>query len=147
MAVSTRLFEEKDFSQINHLLQLYYELRYPTTSERLITRLNKIINNKDYYLLLLLENGKIIGFSGMCKMMFYEKNGEYMRILAFVIHSDFRKQGYGKNLLVDFEKLARKLNCKIITLNSGNRNERLAAHKLYKNSGYVSTTIGFSKYL
>ncbi|PTG12510.1 GNAT family N-acetyltransferase, partial [Staphylococcus chromogenes] len=68
MAVSTRLFEEKDFSQINHLLQLYYELGYSTTSERLITRLNKIINNKDYYLLLLLENGKIIGFSGMCKM-------------------------------------------------------------------------------
>lgn len=46
MAVSTRLFEEKDFSQINHLLQLYYELGYPTTSERLIARLSKITNNK-----------------------------------------------------------------------------------------------------
>ncbi|MBY7664840.1 GNAT family N-acetyltransferase [Staphylococcus agnetis] len=147
MAVSTRLFEEKDFSQINHLLQLYYELGYPTTSERLITRLSKIINNKDYYLLLLLENGKIIGFSGMCKMLFYEKDGEYMRILAFVINSKFRSRGYGKKLLTDSEELARSLNCKVITLNSGNRNERLVAHKLYKNSGYVSTTIGFSKSL
>lgn len=62
MAVSTRLFEEKDFSQINHLLQLYYELGYPTTSERLIARLSKITNNKGYYLLLLLKNEKIIGF-------------------------------------------------------------------------------------
>lgn len=147
MTIHTRMFEEKDFSQINHLLQLYYELGYPTTSERLIARLSKITNNKDYYMLLLLKNDKIIGFSGMCKMSFYEKDGEYMRILAFVIHSDFRKRGYGKKLLADSEKLARKLNCKIITLNSGNRNERLVAHKLYKNSGYVSTTIGFSKSL
>lgn len=147
MTIHTRMFEEKDFSQINHLLQLYYELGYPTTSERLIARLSKITNNKDYYMLLLLKNDKIIGFSGMCKMSFYEKDGEYMRILAFVINSNFRKRGYGKKLLADSEKLARKLNCKIITLNSGNRNERLAAHKLYKNSGYASTTIGFSKNL
>lgn len=96
---------------------------------------------------MLLENGKIIGFSGMCKMLFYEKDGEYMRILAFVINSKFRSRGYGKKLLTDSEELARSLNCKVITLNSGNRNDRLAAHNLYKNSGYANTTIGFSKYL
>lgn len=69
----TRLFEEKDFNQINKLLQLYYELGYPTTSKELIHRLSKINNHKDYYILLLIEDEIIIGFSGMCRMMFYEK--------------------------------------------------------------------------
>ncbi|QDW92181.1 hypothetical protein DWB97_09400 [Staphylococcus chromogenes] len=58
----TRAFEEKDLSPINHLLQLYYGLAYPSASGNLITRLSKINNNKDYYMLLLLKNDKIIGF-------------------------------------------------------------------------------------
>ncbi|WP_105965612.1 GNAT family N-acetyltransferase [Staphylococcus chromogenes] len=147
MSIITRLFNNSDFEKLDQLYKLYDDLGYPTNKNELKKRLKQITNHGDYFVLLLIKENKIIGLSGMCKMMFYEKNGEYMRILAFVIHSDFRKRGYGKKLLADSEKLARKLNCKIITLNSGNRNERLVAHKLYKNSGYVSTTIGFSKSL
>lgn len=67
MTIYTRLFKEKDFSQINDLLQLYNELGYPTTR-------NEINNHKDYYMLLLIEENQIIGFSGMRRMMFYENN-------------------------------------------------------------------------
>lgn len=145
MSIITRLFNNSDFEKLDQLHKLYDDLGYPTNKNELKKRLKQITNHGDYFVLLLIKENKIIGLSGMCKMMFYEKNGEYMRILAFVIHSDFRKQGYGKKLLVDSEKLARKLNCKVITLNSGNRNERVIAHKLYMNSGYTSNTIGFSK--
>ncbi|MBE5673329.1 GNAT family N-acetyltransferase [Staphylococcus sp. SS35] len=147
MSIITRLFNNSDFAKLDQLCKLYDDLGYPTNKNDLKKRLNKITNHDDYFVLLLIKGNKIIGLSGMCKMMFYEKNGEYMRILAFVIHSDFRKQGYGKKLLADSEKLSEQLNCKAITLNSGNRNERLSAHKLYSDNGYDSSTSGFTKQL
>ncbi|WP_461102425.1 GNAT family N-acetyltransferase, partial [Staphylococcus aureus] len=75
------------------------------------------------YILLLIEDEIIIGFSGMCRMMFYENDGNYMRILSFVVNSNFRGNGFGSLLLKESEKLAGKLNCKVITLNSGIRTE------------------------
>lgn len=103
------------------------------------------MNYDDYFLLFLIKENKIIGLSGMCKMMFYEKNVEYMRIFVFVIYFEFRKKGYGKRLLVDFEEFFKWLNCKVIILNSGNRNERLFVYKLYSDNGYVSNIFGFIK--
>lgn len=145
MTIYTRLFKEKDFSQINDLLQLYNELGYPTTRNELIHRLNEINNHKDYYMLLLIEDNQIIGFSGMCRMMFYENNGKYMRILAFVVNSKFREKGLGSLLLKESEKLADKLNCKAMTVNSGIRTEREKAHEFYKAYGFKKNSYGFSK--
>ena len=96
-------------------------------------------------MLLLFEDEKIIGFSGMCKMMFYENGGDYMRILAFVVNSNFRGNGLGSLLLKESERLADKLNCKTITLTSGIRTERENAHKFYKANGFESKSYGFSK--
>ncbi|SUM03158.1 Acetyltransferase, GNAT family protein [Staphylococcus devriesei] len=80
-------------------------------------------------------------------MLFYERNGKYMRVLAFVINSNYRGLGFGNKLLRESENFSKQLNCKVITLNSGDRKERLAAHNLYNNSGYYSTTVGFTKNL
>ncbi|PNZ57586.1 GNAT family N-acetyltransferase, partial [Staphylococcus casei] len=85
--------------------------------------------------------------SGMCKMMFYEKKGEYMRLLAFVINSNYREKGYGTILLKESEMLAIQLGCKIITLNSGDRVDRDGAHIFYKRNGFVNKSSGFSKNL
>lgn len=104
MSIITRLFNNSDFEKLNQLCKLYDDLGYPTNENDLKKRLKKITNHDDYFLLLLIKENKIIGLSGMCKMMFYEKNAEYMRILAFVIHSEFRKKGYGKRLLADSEE-------------------------------------------
>ncbi|MEY8602969.1 GNAT family N-acetyltransferase [Staphylococcus nepalensis] len=145
MTIEARLFEEQDFNKINELLALYEDLGYPTIAEDLINRLKKIYSHEDYYLLLLIKDEVIIGLSGMCKMMFYEKNGEYMRLLAFVINSNYREKGYGTLLLKESEILATQLGCKAITLNSGNREERDNAHSFYKNNGFENKTSGFSK--
>ena len=147
MTIEARLFEEQDFNKINELLALYEDLGYPTIAEDLINRLKKIYSHEDYYLLLLIKDEVIIGLSGMCKMMFYEKNGEYMRLLAFVINSNYREKGYGTLLLKESEMLATKLGCKAITLNSGNREERDNAHSFYKSNGFENKSSGFSKNL
>ena len=68
MTIYARLFEDKDFNQINKLLELYYELGYPATSKELIHRLKKIYNHEDYYILLLIKDEVIIGFTGMCRI-------------------------------------------------------------------------------
>ncbi|MBO3066067.1 GNAT family N-acetyltransferase [Staphylococcus shinii] len=147
MTLKTRLFVEKDINHMDDLLDLYKELGYPTTKEKLASRLKKICNHKDYYLLLLIKNDVIIGLSGMCKMLFYEKEGEYMRLLAFVINSNYRGKGYGTFLLKESEALATQLVCKVITLNSGNRLERDNAHSFYYNNGFEKKSSGFSKTL
>ena len=147
MNVETRLFDERDLNKIDELLVLYEDLGYPTIAEDLFNRLNKIYNHEDYYLLLLIKDDVIIGLSGMCKMLFYEKNGEYMRLLAFVINSNYREKGYGTLLLKESEILATQLGCKAITLNSGNREERDNAHSFYKSNGFVNRSSGFSKKL
>lgn len=145
MTIEARLFEEQNFNKINELLALYEDLGYPTIAEDLINRLKKIYSHEDYYLLLLVKDDVIIGLSGMCKMMFYEKNGEYMRILAFVINSNYREKGYGTLLLKESEILATQLGCEAITLNSGNREERDNAHSFYKSNGIKNKSLGFSK--
>ncbi|PTU87764.1 GNAT family N-acetyltransferase [Staphylococcus pasteuri] len=147
MNIYTRLFKESDFEKLEELMKLYDDLGYPTSKNDLKKRLTYIYNHADYYILLLIKNDEIIGLSGMCKMLFYEKSGEYMRILAFVINSKYRNSGFGKILLNDSERLSKQLNCKAITLNSGNRNERIQAHRLYSKNGFSSNTKGFTKKL
>ncbi|MDW3909747.1 GNAT family N-acetyltransferase [Staphylococcus saprophyticus] len=147
MTIEARLFEEQDFNKINELLALYEDLGYPTITEDLVNRLKKIYSHEDYYLLLLIKDDVIIGLSGMCKMLLYEKNGEYMRLLAFVINSNYRGKGYGTLLLKESEILATQLGCKAITLNSGNREERDNAHSFYKSNGFENKSSGFSKSL
>ena len=145
MTIEARLFEEHDLNKIKELLVLYEDLGYPTITEDLVNRLKKIYSHEDYYLLLLIKDDVIIGLSGMCKMMFYEKNGEYMRLLAFVINSNYREKGYGTLLLKESEILATELGCKTITLNSGSREERDNAHSFYKSNGFENKSFGFSK--
>lgn len=147
MTIEARLFEEQDLIKIKELLVLYEDLGYPTITEDLVNRLKKIYSHEDYYLLLLIKDDVIIGLSGMCKMMFYEKNGEYMRLLAFVINSNYREKGYGTLLLKESEILATQLGCKAITLNSGNKEERDNAHSFYKSNGFENKSSGFSKSL
>lgn len=147
MTIEIRLFEEQDLIKIKELLVLYEDLGYPTITEDLVNRLKKIYSHEDYYLLLLIKDDVIIGLSGMCKMMFYEKNGEYMRLLAFVINSNYREKGYGTLLVKESEILATQLGCEAITLNSGNREERSNAHSFYKNNGFENKSSGFSKSL
>ncbi|MEB7830995.1 GNAT family N-acetyltransferase [Staphylococcus xylosus] len=147
MTIEVRLFEEHDLNKIDELLVLYEDLGYPTIAKDLSIRLNNIFNHQDYYLLLLVKDNVIIGLSGMCKMMFYEKNGEYMRLLAFVINSNYREKGYGTFLLKESEILATQLGCEAITLNSGNREERDNAHSFYKSNGFENKSFGFSKNL
>lgn len=138
---------EAKINDIVELTSLVEQLGYPTTIESMKTRFNNIESSPDYHTLLASFDGKIVGMIGLIKGYYYEMDGSYVRIVAFVVDSKFRGKGIGKKLLEEAESWARSIGANGIGLNSGNRSERFNAHKFYKNMGYVEKSIGFAKSL
>ena len=142
MTTEIRTIQQTDFTD---LVELMSELGYPTTLEELTKRLDLLQKHVDYEALVVVKNNQVIGFAGVCKALAFEFTGLYVRITAFVVSSKQRKQGIGTKLLKACEEWAIQQGAVAITLNSGNREERQAAHTFYKSNGYVGKSTGFSK--
>ncbi|MCG3088912.1 GNAT family N-acetyltransferase [Sporosarcina cyprini] len=144
MEVEVRNLARQDYKA---LVQLFEQLGYPSSLQEIEERFNLLGEQEAYHSFVAVNEGKVIGFAGVCRMFQFERDGSYVRILAFVVDSKVRKLGVGTILLQSIEEWARNNNCNSITLNSGNRDERLAAHAFYKTNGYVVRSSGFSKSL
>ncbi|WP_050616233.1 GNAT family N-acetyltransferase [Bacillus testis] len=134
-------------NDIEELTSLIEQLGYPTTIENMKTRFSNIESSPDYRTILASYEGKVVGMIGMIKEYYYEMDGFYVRIVALVVDSHYRSKGIGKKLLEGAESWARRIGATGIGLNSGNRPERVQAHRFYKNMGYVEKSIGFAKNL
>lgn len=134
-------------SDIPQMAYLMGQLGYPTTVEQMRMRFEKISAEPAYHTLVIEVEGKAVGMSGLCTGIFYESDGIYARIVAFVVDDTYRKKGLGKLLLAESEEWARSKGAVGIVLNSGNRTERLAAHAFYKAMGYREKSTGFAKQL
>ncbi|MGM9949253.1 MAG: GNAT family N-acetyltransferase, partial [Lysinibacillus sp.] len=141
MNVLVRPLERKDYKELVVLME---ELGYPATAEEIGERFDKLDGHPDYTSLVAVLNGAVVGFSGMCRMHYFEMNGMYVRILSFVVSSAARKQGVGSILLEASENWAAEQGCTGIALNSGNRPERQAAHAFYTANGYQVKSSGFA---
>lgn len=133
---------EKD---IKALAKLMGELGYPTTTTEMEQRFHKINANQLYNTIVAEIDGVIVGMIGMFLGFSYEKNEDYIRIIAFVVHSKYRQQGIGGALIQGAEKWATKNGIKKLALNSGNRSERDDAHQFYTNRGFEGSATGFYK--
>lgn len=142
--INIRKYKSTDAPQ---LVKLYSDLGYPSDEKSIKNRLEKLSEHTDYHMLVLLQENKVVGLSGFCKMYMFESDQSYIRILAFVIDSDYRGNKYGSRLLQATEEIAIQLNAPIVTFNSGNRSERDIAHHFYKNNGYHVKSSGFIKKL
>lgn len=131
----------------NNMEVLMNQLGYPSTNQKIQSRLDKILDLPNYETFVAKINGELVGFVGMCKQIAYEFDQPYVRVLALVVHEDYRRKNIGQNLMLEVEEWAKKNNCIAITLNSGNREERIAAHNFYKKLGYIGKSTGFSKTL
>lgn len=70
--------------------------------------------------------------SGLCTGLFYEFDGSYVRIVAFVVDSNYRRKGIGEKLIHEAENWARKQGAITIGLNSGNRRKKSCTSILLK---------------
>lgn len=134
-------------SDITKLDELMNHLGYPTTKSKLQERFTKILSLPDYKTLVVEMNEQLVGFVGMCKQAAYEFDEPYVRVLALVVHEGYRRQNIGQALMLAAEDWAIRNHCTSITLSSGNRDERITAHKFYEHLGYVGKSTGFSKSL
>lgn len=129
------------------LATLMNELGYPTTDGEMKLRLSNIQLNPYYRTLVFEEKKLILGMVGMMLGFRYEKNESYIRILVLVVKKEYRDQGIGTKLLLEAEEWAKDKGANMITLNSGNRAERVNAHQFYLSKGFEGKATGFYKVL
>jgi GNAT superfamily N-acetyltransferase len=132
---------------VKDMALLVTQLGYPSSEKEMRIRFESILAHPDYCTLVAVINNEIVGLSGMVKGLYYEYNGEYLRILAFVVKDTGRKQGIGRTLIKACEQWAISQGLDAVMLSSGNRPAREAAHAFYKNVGYELKSSGFFKKL
>lgn len=129
------------------LMPLMVDLGYPTTLSELYQRFERLLSMSDYQTFIAEDNGEVIGFVGVVKQYAYEFTEPYARVLALSVSQHVRRQKVGERLMLAVERWAFAQGCTTVTLNSGNREERIAAHKFYEQLGYQGKSTGFSKRL
>ncbi|MGM7701899.1 GNAT family N-acetyltransferase [Pseudalkalibacillus sp. Hm43] len=129
------------------MVSLMEQLGYPTTLEQFEPRFEKIFSHTCYHTLVAEFEDHLVGMAGLCTNLFYEYDGSYVRIVAFVVDSNYRRKGIGKKLMKEIESWARDQGVNAIALNSGNRKERKDAHQFYLSMGFEAQSIGYGKAL
>jgi GNAT superfamily N-acetyltransferase len=147
--MSLPLYSIRDANELDipALTELINELGYPTTVDELTLRFNHIGQHPDYRTLVITVGQTVAGMAGLLKSYWYEKNGMYVRVLAFVVANSHRKKGLGKLLMDAVETWAKAIDANAIILTSGNRDERKPAHLFYQSLGYQIKSSGFVKNL
>jgi len=135
------------YTDLEELTALMTDLGYPTTLEEFKIRFENISAHPDYRTLIAIADGEMVGMAGLTKNIFYEMNGNYMRIAAFVVKQSSRKLGIGKLLIEAAEEWAKEQGLHTVVISSGNRAERDAAHAFYQKMGYAIKSSGFVKKL
>jgi GNAT superfamily N-acetyltransferase len=143
-AVSIRDAVPGDIAALTVLIN---ELGYPTSTDEMRARFDLIYGHPDYKTIVAVINGEIVGMAGLCKGLFYEMNGMYMRILALVVKDTNQDMGIGKLLISASETWAAAEGLKAVFINCGNRPEREKAHEFYRGHGYVVKSSGYFKLL
>ncbi|GAJ97807.1 GNAT family N-acetyltransferase [Geomicrobium sp. JCM 19055] len=134
-----RMGDEKPMSY------LITQLGYPTSIEQMKERFEQIHSHSDYRTWLAFVDEEVVGLIAAVKSYFYEKDGEYVRIVAFVVDGEHRGQGVGRRLMQRAEDWATSIGAFTMALNSGANEERTNAHEYYKKAGFLETNVGFTK--
>lgn len=141
------IIREAKLEDISKLVHLYEQLGYPSTKPKLEKRLQMIFSHADYHTLIAVKGQKVVGIIGLTKGYSFEHDDCYIRIAMLVVDEDYRGKGIGRKLIQEAEKWTKLQEITIITLNSGNREERKRAHEFYQHLGYLPKSIGFVKEL
>lgn len=144
MQLKIREAEKKDYDSIYQLIR--NELGYGQVDyEKLCVRLDLIDSDDKQLTVVAEDNGRIVGFIGICTGVPYNYEGEFMQVLALAVSGDMQKRGIGAELMSWVEEYARKRGISCITLTS--RLHRADAHAFYESIGYANRSHGYKKYL
>ena len=136
MANDNLVIRNFQLDDLKSLSGLTNELGYPTTVEEMEKRMNLIITLDNYWTLVAVSDGNVVGYAGLNKNYFWEQNGSFIRIQALVVKKEFRRHNIGQHLINAAEKLAKEEGSGLIILNCGNKPERASAHNFYPEMGF-----------
>ena len=103
-----------------------------------------INNNHQFYYCATLDD-KIVGFCSLTLKNNLWTEGTLGNIDELVVDENYRNKGIGKELLLHIERLAQKLNCTRMELDSAFH--RSEAHVFYEHIGFEKRAYLFSKSL
>jgi GNAT superfamily N-acetyltransferase len=126
---------------------LLSDMGYETPVHEVQDRLLPIMNDNLYVTLVAEEKKELLGMLGMHYERSYVANILVARIITMVTAKKYRQQGIGRKLIREAERLANEKGASTVVLNSGNREERRAAHQFYEACGYLGKSTGFYKSL
>lgn len=123
---SFRKLKPKDKKEIENLLE-------QLVGEKIKINLKSLINDKGANCIVLEENRKIVGFGSLIIHQ-VPSEGFVARIEDVIILDTHRGKGYGKKIMEELIKIAKKKKVKKINLTSNPK--RIEARNLYSSMGF-----------
>lgn len=117
------------------IAELLGELGYPAPDEAVQCRLDALGPDD---LVLLADEGA--GMVVLHRIPRLAEGSGFVRITALVVRRERRGRGVARALLESADEAARHWGCGLIEVSSGRRNERAAAHRLYRAAGFTDTS-------
>jgi GNAT superfamily N-acetyltransferase len=116
---------------------LLHELGYPSsnTDEEVTGRLARWSGRDDLLALVAADGGQVVGVGALVVAPFFERPGNWGRVVALVVDSRMRGLGIGRRLLAATEQAAVDRGCVRMEITSSRH--RTGAHAFYGSVGYT----------
>ena len=132
--ISIRPFAEGDLLAVAALVTA---LGYPTTSNQMRGRMERIARHPDHATFVATADGRVVGMVGAFVTPSYEHDAPTGRLTAMIVAESARGTGIGRQLVAAAEAWVRDRGARLMMLNSHNRRE--GAHAFYEKLGYGET--------
>ena len=140
MSILLRLYEKKDFTGLQALLNT----TYGSTIERDVFEREYITDNRNVLVAIDSDFGNVVGSTFVELQQDYVRPNRIAYITYVAVDETYRKKGIGKQLIQKVEELCEEWKCSAIELTSANF--RVGAHEFYKRLGFtVKQTTVFIK--
>ena len=142
---------ESTYDDIPSLLELLYELGRPKPQKddelETFTKLLKTYMQEDNKKILVaeIENSKIVGMMSIVFLSRLNQNTLEMYVPELIVSQNYRSNGIGKKLINFSIDIGKEKKCHRMRLESGN--QRTESHKFYRNLGFQTSSIFFTKNL
>jgi GNAT superfamily N-acetyltransferase len=132
-------------SDASRIASLLGELGYPTTSEEIVRRLDRLKESSNCLVLVAESEEEAVGL--VTGHLFYSIHSTDVVawITTLVVQASHNRRGIGGQLVAAVEKWARERGAMKISVTSGNH--RAGAHKFYQGHGYESSGVRLTKAL
>lgn len=144
MEISVREAKAVDFDAVYGLLKS--EMGYININEdALYKRLERIMGSSGYKTFVAVADEKTVGVIGLCRMLAFENEKDYILIIVLASKAEYQNKGVGTRLIKAAEDYARSEGLETLSVTSGLT--RGNAHRFYESRGYEKNGYRFKRIL